>query len=911
MSSTKMKTRMMFVALLMVCSTTLATNVNANPPTEASEFYYGVEYDWSSIDSDLDNFTGLDLPEILAEVMGAADDAGFELIIGQINTGSSNVYVHYTEDITPRTIQDMNGQDVQVWSRTTDVTLRHGGLIDGIFMTEWSETKPTFGSQESKIDIDATTSIQNMLNVDMVFTEYLNNDYDLVGADMEFSMVTQTSTGLSLDALFKGGGESLPIDFDFGMSYGYSITDSTSEWRLEQPSSVYKDMSEYDSLAWNCHSCGTLTGDYDGSIDYSVELTGIPTEELGLDEGEFDIEVSDEITKLNQNYDTDMEAEFEFSKSDELTVDLGDGDGLTTTVQTCETCPPGNPIMFIMMGNVIAGASEAFADEIAEEFSEDLTNNLADIFGLGEGDSDGELYEPDYFYCDNGQMIYPWEVNNGWEDCIDGSDEDDLYINYFYGDSSNSDQFQVTLDGGISSSFMNELTNSAVKIDYTCDDGSRTISWYSLNDDYPHCADGSDEFDESNPTTFTCDNGDMISFESVNDGMYFDCMGGEDEGYDNLYVLTRAYYDGDGNVLASYSTYICDDYALCSDYTYIYDAFAVDHGFSYGQHEICAQVSISNAGDTGWPGVESNYYCSTITIGPVFENVELWQEGENLEWSVLAFDGNNAGDSYVEIDITGPNGQTVASQTIPHSNSYAISENGAFSPQEYGNYCLEATIHNSDDNTAFASYISCTSYEESNDPSEKVMTILEAIIDSNLGEVMEAFGENLNTRMDTIEPLEEFPYTDGMWAPMWSNQHAAIVGVGVYVMDDNGAYTMAGPETSGYSSSNLPAVMSIRYLTGTDANTAAADMEDADQLSDIVDVDQHDLSQITQDLQDAGIDTSGLDLETPVVNDGDSDQESEAEEKSDSDGLLPFVSPLAVLGVIALAGIAFGNRKNE
>ena len=130
---------------------------------------------------------------------------------------------------------------------------------------------------------------------------------------------------------------------------------------------------------------------------------------------------------------------------------------------------------------------------------------------------------------------------------------------------------------------------------------------------------------------------------------------------------------------------------------------------------------------------------------------------------------------------------------------------------------------------------------------------------------MEAFGENLNTRMDTIEPLEEFPYTDGMWAPMWSNQHAAIVGVGVYVMDDNGAYTMAGPETSGYSSSNLPAVMSIRYLTGADANTAAADMEDADQLSDIVDVDQHDLSQITQDLQDAGIDTSGLDLETPVA----------------------------------------------
>ena len=911
MSSTKMKTRMMFVALLMVCSTTLATNVNANPPTEASEFYYGVEYDWSSIDSDLDNFTGLDLPEILAEVMGAADDAGFELIIGQINTGSSNVYVHYTEDITPKTIQDYNGQDVQVWSRTTDVTLRHGGLIDGILMTEWSETKPTFGSQETKIDIDASTSIQNMLNVDMVFTEYLNNDYDLVGADMEFSMETQTSTGLSLDALFKGGGESLPIDFDFGMSYGYSITDSTSEWRLEQPDSVYKDMSESGQFHWSCPDCGTLIGDYDGSVDYSVELTGIPTEEFGLDQGEFDIEVSDEITKLNQDYDGDMVAEFEFDTGDELTVDLGDGDGLTTTVQTCETCPPGNPIMFIMMGNVIAGASAAFAEEIAEEFSEDLTENLAGIFGLSEGESDGELYEPDYFYCDNGEAINPWYVNDGYEHCSDGSDEDDLYINDFYGYSTSSDTFQVSLNGGISSSVMYDLTNSAVKTDFNCRDGSNTIPWYGLNDGYYDCTDGSDEFDESNPTTFSCDNGDMISFELVSDGV-FDCMAGDDEGYDNLYVLTKAFYDTEGNVLASYSTYICDDYTFCSNPTYINDDYPVDHGFSYGQHNICAQLSISNAGDTGWPGIESDQYCSPFSVGPSFEHAELSQtEDGNLGWSIYVFDGDNAGDSYVEIDIRDPNDQTVYSQTVPHSNDYSISANGEFSPQEYGNYCLHATIHNSDDNTAFAHYISCWEHEESNDPSEKITTIVEAIIDSNLGEVMEAFGENLNTRMETIEPLEEFPYTDGMWAPMWSNQHAAIVGVGVYVMDDNGAYTMAGPETSGYSSSNLPAVMSIRYLTGADANTAAADMEGANQLSDIVDVNQHDLSQITQDLEDAGIDTSGLDLATPNANDGGSEQESEAEEKSDSDGLLPFVSPLAVLGVIALAGIAFGNRKNE
>lgn len=589
------KKSLVYIIVILVAVTTPVTSVSAAPPTEEAEFYYGVEYDWNSVNPDIENFTGLDLPEFFAEIMGAADDAGFELIIGQINTGSSNVYVHYTEDVTPRTIQDINGQDVDVWSRTTDVTLRHGGLVDGVFMTEWSETKETFGSQETKIDIDASTSIQNMLNVDMVFTEYLNNDYDLVGADMEFSMETQLATGLSIDALFKGDGESLPIDFDFGMSYGYSITDSTSQWRLQQPDSVYKDISENENYYWHCPDCGTLTGDYDGSVDYSVELTGIPTEEFGLDQGEFDIEISDEITKSNKSYDATMEAEFEYVSGDEMTVDLGNGDGLTTTVQTCETCPPGNPVMFMMMGNVIAGASQAFAEEIVDEFSENLSGDLTNIFALGE------------------------------------------------------------------------------------------------------------------------------------------------------------------------------------------------------------------------------------------------EDGNDTE-------------------------------------------------------------------------------EESDEPSEKIMEIVEAIIDSNLGEVMEAFGENLNSRMETIEPLEEFPYTDGMWAPMWSNQYAAVVGVGVYVMDDNGAYTMAGPETSGYSSSNLPATMSIRYLTGTDANTAAEDMEDADELSDIVDVNQHDLSQITQDLEDAGIDTSGLDIETPnlnIDNDEDSNQETEAEEKINTDGLLPFVSPFAVLVVIALAGIVFGNRKNE
>ena len=54
---------------LLLTALLLAALLPAGPvaatPTEASEFYYGVEYDWNSVDSDLTNFTGLDIPEMI------------------------------------------------------------------------------------------------------------------------------------------------------------------------------------------------------------------------------------------------------------------------------------------------------------------------------------------------------------------------------------------------------------------------------------------------------------------------------------------------------------------------------------------------------------------------------------------------------------------------------------------------------------------------------------------------------------------------------------------------------------------------------------------------------------------------------------------------------------------------------
>ena len=98
----------------------------------------------------------------------------------------------------------------------------------------------------------------------------------------------------------------------------------------------------------------------------------------------------------------------------------------------------------------------------------------------------------------------------------------------------------------------------------------------------------------------------------------------------------------------------------------------------------------------------------------------------------------------------------------------------------------------------YQSYTECELVEEGQEPSDRVVAIVEAMAESDLEEVLEQFGMNLEDRLSDVAPTE-FPYNDGMWAPMWSSEHAAMVGVGVYAMDDDGAYIMAGPATQGYS----------------------------------------------------------------------------------------------------------------
>jgi hypothetical protein len=142
-----------------------------------------------------------------------------------------------------------------------------------------------------------------------------------------------------------------------------------------------------------------------------------------------------------------------------------------------------------------------------------------------DDDDDSEMW-----MCDDGEEIPLDYVNDGDEDCSDGSDEYD---------NDNSD------DGDGDHDHDNDDSDNEPDM-WMCDNGEEIPEDW-VNDGMEDCSDGSDEYDNDNsddgdhdhdnddsdnePDMWMCDNGEEIPEDWVNDGME-DCSDGSDE-YDN------------------------------------------------------------------------------------------------------------------------------------------------------------------------------------------------------------------------------------------------------------------------------------------------------------------------------------------------------------------------------------------
>ena len=103
-----------------------------------------------------------------------------------------------------------------------------------------------------------------------------------------------------------------------------------------------------------------------------------------------------------------------------------------------------------------------------------LVDGIEGVFGDdGEDDSD---YDPTegMWMCDNGEYIYEWSVNDGYEDCYDGSDEMDMHGVVWWNDHNREEMPNASMwiyidEEPLSFAEEDEMGNTVY---FTCDDGT-------------------------------------------------------------------------------------------------------------------------------------------------------------------------------------------------------------------------------------------------------------------------------------------------------------------------------------------------------------------------------------------------------------------------------------------------------
>ena len=489
----------------------IVTTIPANVAAEDAEpIAFGIEYDYSNINTDIESMIGLDLTEIFQEVMAAGDDAGIDLLIGRVTTGTTTiVFEQYDGDMVTL---DVDGTPTDFSTKITELTVRHGVLDDFAVNAEWDDS---YAGIELTIGYDA----EQLFNADVLYTEYFDANMGLHGMDMEMDNDAMIEYSVGISGELSGDGESLPFDVELKIGTSYEINNGLLEVRMDEPSPVYNEMVNLqpgEELGWDCGSDETYVDSWSGGVEIGdvcsehnihyetatsvvFELTGIPTEELGLPAGDFDISITDSVTDL---YDGEVELFFmggamQLLDEPSQMITIDDGSTLEVHQAYASPTPLAFPAMWAMMwANSVVGSGDypTIVDALMGNANfEEIFGDFADeIEGELEGGDDDEYYftcanlneiPEDYlqdgyddcgdnsdeeFFCNNGDEIPPSWVNDGEEDCQNGEDETmgpqyDLYIDMM---SSSEDEM--------------EFDYSIYGLDY---DEDYEVSWTVTNDE--------------------------------------------------------------------------------------------------------------------------------------------------------------------------------------------------------------------------------------------------------------------------------------------------------------------------------------------------------------------------------------------------------------------------------------------
>mgnify|MGYP001476483538 FL=1 len=448
-----------FICLLLL--TSIAPAAAATGPSDS--VIWGVSYDWGNFEGDVLEMTGVDTNAANEDLEAAAEYAGFDLASDQVLSGSSHFFIESWDGDETVEIQDIHGNTHQVSQRITELTVRHGLLADAGFTASWLDN-------DEAIDIWYSASQEMALVIDATYVEYVDSDLLVYGADLEMSGLVSNTADLSMNLQVIAAGEVEAPEVDLGYSISMEVPSLSSEWRVDQPLDYLQQLNEEpnwddENGSWDeengSSGIGTIDGTFTTFTGYSLsaEISGIPTEEIGVNLDTFNVELSDNVPGQGSFSENFLNIDGQMAEWNWECPPVGGTEDLTiddTTVEVqCGLTAPVSPGMAVMMAQSLAPAFDNGVQELSSVLQQQIESWIEEISG-GDGGDGGD----DVFVCDNGEEIPAnWE-NDGEEDCSDGSDEND--------------------EGST----------------FTCDNGEEIPANWE-NDGEEDCSDGSDENDGS------------------------------------------------------------------------------------------------------------------------------------------------------------------------------------------------------------------------------------------------------------------------------------------------------------------------------------------------------------------------------------------------------------------------------
>ena len=202
---------------------------------------------------------------------------------------------------------------------------------------------------------------------------------------------------------------------------------------------------------------------------------------------------------------------------------------------------------------------------------------------------------------------------------------------------------------------------------------------------------------------------------------------------------------------------------------------------------------------------------------------------------------------------------------------------------------------------------------EGSEQSERLVSMMEALMESNLNKTMEAFSEKLDELVEDNVPSEPIiDLEDSCALLFWTTDDSRVVGIAIL----NSEELLLGPSVFGLKTHDVE--LNVLYHDGDNARTAKTDIVGITELRDIAPESKHDNSLLYEilgpdylpDLNMQDTDGDGIIDYFDQDDDNDGISDWDDSELNNQDDSLPAPSVLAVISMLGAAAILMPRRDD-